>query len=448
MPLRDDQLRMVHETDAAFRAGHRGVLNVAPTGSGKGELIAHWLGRFMRAKRPAAMGVHLREIALDTRERLLAQNPGGTVRLLLGDEDVGDPSADVTIGTVQTMAARTEIDFSGQELFIVDEAHRATNTTTLGIAERMPRARRMGLTATGQRGNGSGLGPAGYTALVQGPQIEELVELGCLSEVLVIAPDVYCDALAEDPALAILRHHRAGDTWIAYGSSIAHSHAIDDSCRANGLRSVHVDSDTPKAERAAALARLEAGELDVVCNFRLFVEGVNIRRVSGVVLACAFSHAGPYLQAIGRGRRVWPGKRHCTVLDLRGNMHRHEHPNNDRTYHLEGKAIRTSKLSPVVNCRSCLGWYAPRPTCPLCGARLPAPPLPKVSKKELKEQRQAAVPRVGKDWELWCELVQEQRRRGLKPSYPYMAFTRLTGHAPKWPARFVPAAGEEVSRVA
>jgi DNA repair protein RadD len=443
--LRPYQQRMHEETAAALRSGARGVLNVAPTGSGKGDCITHWLLECHRWSAPVTMAVHLREVALDVAARLRSHLPELPLRILAGvASEEGSADARCTIATWQTLEAREAS--TGARLFIADEAHRTKTATALSVLERHPDARLVGFTATGQRGDGSGLGPAGYERLIVGPQIEELVDAGHLSPVYVEAPDEYVEQLADDPARALAERHRPGDAWIVFASSIGHSHLIARELRQRGLRALHVDADTG-SERDSSIARLESGALDVLTNFRLFTEGVNVRRCSGVMLASAFSHDGPYLQAIGRGRRTAPGKDRCRIVDLRGNLHRRGHPDEERTYHLEGTAIRRSSVpAPVVCCKRCLAWFKPRPCCPVCGAKAAPPKPPRISRKELKEQRQQRIPKEGPDWELWCALVQEQRRTGRKPQWAFFAFRdRTGGRTPLWPARYVPEEGTDAA---
>lgn len=435
--LRDYQRRMFDETTAAFRDGARGVLNVAPTGSGKGDMIAHGIAQCVRAEKRVMMAVHLREIALDVRARVLSELPGLPIRVDCGGDTEGPTDAGVYIGSWQTLEARElvyDIDY-----LIADEAHRTKAATCVSVLDRHRRARLLGFTATGQRGDGSGLGEVGYQVLIQGPQIADLVDAGHLCPVHVEAPDEFLEGLAQDPAEAMLERHAAGDSWIVYGSSIAHSHAVAEDLRRRGLRALHVDSDVSDDFRRTALEQLGSGELDVLTNYRLFVEGVNIPRCNGVVLASAFSHPGPYLQAIGRGRRMAEKKWRCRVLDLRGNMHRHLHPDADRTYHLDGRAIRPKHaLSAVVNCKKCLAWFPPRPVCPMCGAKAPPPKPPKLTKRELKEQRQDRVPRVGPKWELWCAIVWEARRKNWKAQAAFVHYARQTKERPRWRMDHVP----------
>ena len=447
MPLRDYQLSMREETHRHFAAGVRGVLNIAPTGSGKGDMIVDWLGRTVGWGRRALFAVHLEEIALDVRDRLAAA--GLPARVLLGHHDPGALDAPVTIASWQTLHAR-EVALP-VDLFIADEAHRSKAATCLGVLARHPRARRLGFTATGQRGDGSGLGDAGYDVIVQGPQVAELVEQGHLAPCRVLAPDAFVEALADDPAERWCRD-AAGAPGIVFASNIPHSRDIAAALSARGVRAAHVDSDTPNEQRTFAVAALESGDLDVICNYRLFVEGVNVPRASVIMLASAVSHDGPFLQMVGRGRRCHPSKARCLVIDLRGNIHRRGHPDAERVYSLTGVGSRAAlePLTAAVCCRSCLSWQPPFRICRDCGARLPPPKPPRITKRELREQRLARVPRSGEGWSEWCELVWKQRERGYKTQWPALQWKATHGgRFPRWTVAMVPerteAAQEEAS---
>lgn len=429
--LRPDQLAIVDGVREHLRAGLRSVLVVAPTGAGKGEIISHFLRAAHGAGARALFAVHLSEIALDVRARIVAAGlPPERVRVLMGSHSQGAEDAPITIASWQTLAARgSALDVS---LVLADEAHRTKARTVLEVLDRHRGARILGFTATGQRGDGSGLGEVGFQRIVAGPQIAALVAQGHLCPVRVLAPDAFVPELADEPADAYVREARERP-GIVFASSISHSQAIAEGLRARGLRAMHVDSDTPADERAEAVAALDAGRLDVLTNFRLFVEGINVRRVSCVALATSFSHDGPYLQAIGRGRRAVGGKSDCLVLDLRGNIHRRGHPDEARVYSLDGKGCAlAAPLTPAVCCAACLGWFAPSRVCPGCGATLPPPKPPKVTKRELREQRLARIVKAGPDWEAWVEIVQEARVRGYSNRAPAMRWHRERGYWPRF----------------
>lgn len=428
--LRPYQTTMVAETLAHLQDGVRAALVIGATGCGKGDIISHFIQLADQHRRPVLFGVHLSEIVRDVRDRIVAAGiPFGNIRTLMGSESEGAEDALVTVGSWQTLAARqTQLPVA---LVLGDEAHRTRSRTVLEVLARHSSAKLLGFTATGQRGDGSGLGPVGYQVIVQGPHVSDLVTQGYLAPVRVIAPDEFVEALAEDPVTAYLTR-ALGRPAIFFCSSISHSRDIAAALVARGVRAEHVDSDTPPGRRKELIAAFNRGDIDVLTNFRLFIEGVNLPRLEVVVLASAFSHDGPYLQAVGRGRRWLRGKV-CLVLDLRGNVHRRGHPDAERTYHLDGVAVRLVKgLPPVVCCRSCLGWTAPAPVCPLCGARLPAPPPPRITRRELREQRLARVPQRGPAFDEFVELVRIQQARDYKPQWAALSYHRKHGRWPIW----------------
>jgi superfamily II DNA or RNA helicase len=77
--------------------------------------------------------------------------------------------------------------------------------------------------------------------------------------------------------------------------------------------------------------------------------------------------ASMYLQAVGRGARPSPMKTRFLVLDLAGISHLHGHPQEDRIYSLDGKAIRRAGENPGVTfCRVCAAPMQPGEACPIC----------------------------------------------------------------------------------
>ncbi len=439
--LRPDQRRLIDDVFAAWRAQARGVLAVASTGFGKGECISHVLRLAAAHGRRTLFGVHLGEILFDVRSRLLASGLP-SVRILSGTTDEGDPNAAVTLATWQTLAARsTTLDV---QLVVADEAHRCKAATVLATLERHASARLLGLTATGQRGDGSGLRAVGFDSLVVGPSIADLVQAGHLAPIRVIAPDDYCEALAWDPVEAWLLHSD-GEPGIIFASSIAHSREIAAGLQARGVRAVHVDSDCSPEQRAYAVAALETGEIDVICNFHLFTEGVNVRRCAVVMLAGAVSHDGPYLQRIGRARRP---KARSTLIDLRGNRWRRGHPDAVRIHSLDGVGCSAAP-EPLPPCRQCvcLAWVETA-VCPWCGADASKGRRPlRVVRAELHEQtaareaqrlaRQAALPREGEEWELFSAIVRAQRAKGKAHTAPFL-FKLKMGRPPRWKVDMVP----------
>jgi len=90
-----------------------------------------------------------------------------------------------------------------------------------------------------------------------------------------------------------------------------------------GIKAVSVTGDTPGDERAAALADLRDGTINVVFSVDLFNEGVDVPAVDTLLMLRPTESATIFLQQLGRGLRRAEGKSVCTVLDFIG-QHRKE----------------------------------------------------------------------------------------------------------------------------
>ncbi len=90
-----------------------------------------------------------------------------------------------------------------------------------------------------------------------------------------------------------------------------------------GVPAAAVWSDTPDAERRAALADLAARRVNVVFSVDLFNEGVDVPKVDTLLMLRPTDSPTLFLQQLGRGLRRSIGKSICTVLDFVGH-HRTE----------------------------------------------------------------------------------------------------------------------------
>lgn len=428
--LRADQETWLSGIRQALACGANAVLGQAPTGFGKNTVAAAALATAAKRGHRPAYVCHREEINIDFVSRLRAAG-APAVRLLMGDRAEGGDAPDaVTVLSVQTLDRR-DLHLPDVGLFWWDECHRAAAPSYRRAMARHPAARHVGATATPARADGRPLST--FDALVPGPQIQELVDAGHLAPIRVLAPDEATDALADDPAAI----YPAGNPGIVFASSLSHSRSIAAALQARDLRAEHVDADTPN--RAELVERFNAGDLDVLTNFRLLTEGVDVPRASVCVIASRMTSAVAFLQSVGRVRRPHGGT--ALLLDLCGSFHLHGHPDAARHYSLDGAegiavADPTAPLARCTQCPGCLGWGAPG-ACP-CGHVRPAPPPPRLSKRELKEQWLDRQPRTGQEWELWSQIVQTQRRLGFKPRWAAIQFMNRTGHPPRWGCRHVP----------
>jgi DNA repair protein RadD len=138
-------------------------------------------------------------------------------------------------------------------------------------------------------------------------------------------------------SVAEYRKHLAGQTAIAFCPTIAHSLMVAQFFCANGIHSQHLDGDTPTAERRQLIAQLATGELEIITNWGLISEGLNIPSVAGVILLRPTKSLALHLQQIGRALRPAPGKARAIILDNSGNCLLHGLPDLEHHWSLEGR---------------------------------------------------------------------------------------------------------------
>ena len=109
---------------------------------------------------------------------------------------------------------------------------------------------------------------------------------------------------------------------LAFCVDVPHARFMAQRFAEAGIASDWVSGDTSPSERQAALDRLRAGQLKVLCAVDLFNEGLDIPQIDTVLFLRPTESATIFLQQLGRGLRRWEGKECLTVLDFIGNAHR------------------------------------------------------------------------------------------------------------------------------
>lgn len=364
--LRDYQERMIGEVAACYRAGHRCVVAQLGTGGGKTHTAASIIQRALARGRRVLFLAHLDALIDDTHRRLTAA--GLRAGIVQGDKPV-DPEAPVQVCSFQSLHARRlrpPADF-----IVVDECHRVMGETVLGVLSDYPRAHVLGLTATPQRGDGQSLGDV-FEAMVAGPSVRALTRAGHLVPCDLVGPETYEDAGLTTTPLEAYRRWAPGTRAIVFCQNVAHAEAT---ARSFGDGAELIVGETRPKVRKGLRSRLDSGETSVLVGVGVFIEGWDWPACETVILARPFGVVGSFLQAIGRGLRPCPatGKQRCSVVDLRGSVHLHGLPDEERRWSLTGQAcVRTEKLPAVARCKQCLAMFRPQPICPRCGARAEA----------------------------------------------------------------------------
>ncbi len=342
------------------RFGRTWNLVVAPTGTGKTVVAALDYAALARGDGGAdAMPRSPRLLFIAHRERILEQSRA-VFRNVLRRGDFGEmlvagkrPRAwDAVFASVQTLASRG-LELPGPEHFdvvYVDEFHHAEARTYQALLDRLKPRILVGLTATPERQDGLDvrqrfggrfafemrlwdaldqqlLAPFHYYGVSDGTDLSRLqwqrggYRDGDLEATYIVD--------GHDARTAKVLH-ALGDVVgrpdrmraIGFCVSVKHAHYMARRFREAGLAAEAMDGSTPGPERDALLARLEAGDLQVVFAVDVLTEGVDVPSVDTILLLRPTESATTFLQQLGRGLRLHAGKDVCTVLDFVGQQHK------------------------------------------------------------------------------------------------------------------------------
>lgn len=382
MILRDYQISAIEKLRALYAQGRKSPCLVMPTGAGKTPTAAAIIkSALAKGKRVGFLAGRI-ELLDQAREKLHASGVDD-VRVIQADNDTST-TASVFVASAQTFASSK---WRGQlppaDILVVDECQHLKARTWLEIAAHYPI--RLGLTATPERGDGSALGDV-LDSLVVGATVKQLTERGYLVPCRVYAPTQILDTrtLAQEPVDAYLA--KCPDTkCIVFCGTVEHARLVAESFRSRGIPAEHVSG--AMGNRPNVIARFISGEFRVLVNVSLLIEGFDDPAIESTIFARRFTHAGSYLQALGRILRPHGSKTKATAVDLCGSALVHGTPDLERTYSLEGKAISGADRLAIRQCPGCGGVFSVRDVCPYCALELPKAErsIPKAGRHALGE---------------------------------------------------------------
>ena len=265
-------------------------------------------------------------------------------------------------------------------LIIIDEAHHAVAKTYKEVMDAYPEAKKLGLTATPCRLNKHGFTDL-FDVLLQSWSYNKFIADGWLS--LYDYMSVKADSLDQQIVFGLTKRGADGDfslremsekldvrpsierlcdtairyakdkKGIVYAIDIKHAEHIAEYYRERGLNAVAISSKTPAEERKSIIDRFRNSNdslkntncqvldspIRILVNVDLFGEGFDCPDVEFIQLARPTLSLSKYLQQVGRGMRVYEGKRYCLILDNVGLYRLFGMPSDDRDWQamFEGK---------------------------------------------------------------------------------------------------------------
>ena len=384
--LRDYQTDIIHQARELIKNGVKSILIQSPTGSGKTALTAHMIGASANKGIPSFFVVHRRELLYQSAKTF---DEVGIQHGFIASGFPPDPRPLVQIASIQSLARRLD-KVKTPKLIVWDEVHHLASKSWSGVHRNYPDAIHIGLTATPQRLDGKGLGDW-FTHMIHGPSVAGLIEQGYLSPYKAYAPTTISTdglhtqmgdyvtseivKLVDKPTITgdVIAHYKrlaSGKRALIFCASIKHSAHVVEQFNLAGIPAEHVDGETGKFDRDAAMKRFNEGKTLVISNVELFGEGLDIPSIEAVILLRMTQSLGLSLQQIGRVLRPGEGKT-AIILDHVGNLQRHGLLDEDREWSLSGRERNKSDKSqdtPVRTCPKCFAvMKAAIVKCKYCG---------------------------------------------------------------------------------
>ena len=275
-----------------------------------------------------------RMLILSHREELVNQ-PRKYFDCTFGVEQADRRSSgeEVVSASVQSLVRRLDRfgphDF---DVIVTDEAHHATAQTYRKIYEHFKPRLHLGFTATPNRADGVGLEHV-YEDIVFERDLEWGIRNGYLSNIRCLRAEIGFDLRSvavrmgdyapgeleqivnvesANRAVAEVFRRYAVPPALIFCVSVEHARAL--AREIPGAVSV-----AGGEEREETLAAFGRGEIPALTNCMVFTEGTDLPNVRTVIVARPTRNIGLYMQMVGRGTRLHPGKEFLTLIDCVGN---------------------------------------------------------------------------------------------------------------------------------
>lgn len=367
--LYDYQEEMLSRVETKFHR-HRSLMVQMPTGTGKTYLLVAVVSDFIRN-----IGGH---VWIVTHRRELVQQVKATIRKFKAlVDDATDIEKHATVYSIQWLTRHYGEVEEKPGMIIIDEAHHAVAKTYSSVINAFPLSKILGLTATPCRLNAQPFTDL-FEELLQSWTIGEFIAKKYLSlyDYMSVRPssadiriinglnrrgvdgDFSVREMAEKldirPSLqrlcdTVLRYAK-NKKGIVYAINIQHAEHIAEFYCENGIKAEAVSNKTPARKRNDILKRFKETPIDgsrplrdediqVIVNVQLFDEGWDVPDAEFIQLARPTLSLSKYLQMVGRGLRVYGGKKFCIILDNVGSYRLFGLPSDERDWErmFEGK---------------------------------------------------------------------------------------------------------------
>ncbi len=357
LTLRPYQQAAITSIYGYFQSHKGNPLVVIPTAGGKSLVMAAFIEGVLKAwsDQRILIVTHVRELIAQNHAEMIGlwpEAPAGIYSAGLGKREA---QARILFAGIQSIHRRAQ-EVGHTDLVLIDEAHLIPGDTSTmyrrfldGLARINPALKVIGLTATPFRLD-SGMLHEGknalFTDIAYEAPVRDLIDAGYLSPLVSKQPATRLDvskvgtragdfiqrdlaaavdqeAITRAAVTEIIAHGRDRKSWLTFCSGVDHARHVAEEFARQGITCRTIFGDTPKEERDAIIAAFKRGEIRALASMGVLTTGFSAPAVDLIALLRPTKSAGLYVQMVGRGTRLAPGKENCLVLDFAGNVRRH-----------------------------------------------------------------------------------------------------------------------------
>lgn len=348
MKLRKYQEEARDSVISEWANGNLNTMIAMATGTGKTETFLSVLAAEREAGRMgrALIIAHRQELIYQPSDRIgrhwsdKLPDPG----IVMAKHDGCD--RELVVATIQTLSSERRLERlleHGQFTHIItDECHHAPADSYIALYNQLrsinPSLRHLGVTATPKRSDGAGLRKV-YNSVAYKISIKDaIVRLKCLSPFVALAFNLPVDisgvpilgddyeqgalgsVMSVDNALEIVvkkwQEHASARPTMAFTSGVKHAELLSATFNAAGITAAWASGETKKTERERIIDDYMTGKIQVLVNCNVWTEGFDAPHTACILNAKPTRSDSVYVQAVGRGLRLHPGKTDCLIIDF------------------------------------------------------------------------------------------------------------------------------------
>lgn len=347
MELRPYQNEAKEAIFSEWKNGVHKTLLVLPTGCGKTVVFAKVAEDCVRRGDRVLILAHRGEL-LDQAADKIAKVTGLHCSTEKAEESCLGSWFRIAVGSVQTMMREKRLENFPSDYFstiIIDEAHHCLSDSYQRVLKHFPESKVLGVTATPDRGDMRNLGQY-FESLAYEYTLPKAIKSGFLSPIKALtiplkldltgvgisagdfkvgdigtALDPYLDQIAEE-----MTKYCADRKTVVFLPLVKTSQKFCEILTGHGFKAAEVNGNS--ADRSEILEDFDSGKYNVLCNSMLLTEGWDCPSVDCIVVLRPTKVRSLYSQMVGRGTRLYPGKKDLLLLDFLWHTDRHElcHP--------------------------------------------------------------------------------------------------------------------------